>query len=114
MTTTVHAITSQLQFTPDQVARVQALLAGRGLDPYHYVTTDVLDACRRVEQEDGWTLVADDADVYRRAVAAGLVGFQLGRLWEVLERRKHWGHYEVVDVIEAFVDAEMEDWGLGP
>lgn len=114
MSTTIEAITSELQFTPDQTARVHALLAGRGLDPYHYVTTDVLEACRRIEREDGWSMVADDAEVFRRGVAAGLVGFQLGSVWEVLEKRRHWGHFALTDVLEAFINAETDTWGLVP
>lgn len=114
MTTTIPAITSQLAFTPEQTARVTALLAGRGLDPYHFFATDVLHACRQVEREDGWSIVADDDDVLLRAVQAGLVGFQLGQLWEALERRKRWRWYAMTDVIEAFMDIENDDWGAGP
>lgn len=115
MSTTIPSITNQLQFTPAQVERVQALLVGRGLDPYRYLADDVLGACRQVEHEDGWSIVADDADVMRRAVQAGIVGFQLGQVWEALDQRKRWGCYVMTDVIEAFLDVESDDaWGAMP
>jgi hypothetical protein len=111
MSITIAAITSQLSFTPAQTARVKALLIGRELDPYHYLTVDVLDACRTVEAQDGWSIVTDEPDIFRMATAAGLVGFQQVRLWESLKGRKQWcERYLVVDVIEAMMDAQAETW----
>jgi len=109
MTTTIPAITNQLQFSPEQVRRVEQLLAGRGVDPYHYLVTDVLDACRRVEHEDGWSLVVDDGELYRMALRAGMLALEVAQVQERLGPAWY-GRYEMVDVIAAFADVEAGGW----
>lgn len=113
MPTTIPAITTQLHFTPAMTARVEALLAGRELSPFRYQIPDVLDACRQVEREDGWSVVADEAEVLWMATRAGMVALQLAQVWDWLQRcRSRHGYYELVDVIEALINVESDGWGL--
>ena len=113
MTTTIAAITSQLAFTPRQVERVQQLLYGRGVDPYHYFVSDVLDACRQVEREDGWCLVVDGGELYRMALRAGMLALEVAQVQERLGPAWY-GRYEMVDVIAAFADVEAGGWERSP
>jgi hypothetical protein len=113
MPTTIPAITTQLHFTPAMTARVETLLAGRELAPFRYPIPDVLDACREVERQDGWSIVADEAEVFWLATRAGMVALQLAQVWEALQRCRSWhGRYQLTDVLEALLNVEGEGWGL--